>query len=747
MHRSCLGWISLFLLITAFDLSTARAQARDSSATATIEVPAIRVVLDPQRIIGSEAEAASIPGSAHFIGPEDLERRKLLYGDVHRILRQVPGINVQEEDGYGLRPNIGLRGTGSERSSKITLMEDGVLIAPAPYAAPAAYYFPVAGRMEAIEVRKGSSQIKYGPYTTGGAINLVSGSIPDDFSLFADVQAGADATRKAHLRVGDRYDHGGWLAETYQITTDGFKRLAGGDDTGFEIRDYVVKLALHTLADAATYQKLELKLGRYDETSNETYLGLAETDFRADPVRRYPASQKDVMNADHNQVQLRWTVRPSDRFDVTTVVYGNDFHRNWYKLDGVLGKGIAEMLENPDDFPDAMSILEGGSSPGDALTVRANNRTYYARGAQSVIGVGLGEAVLHAIELGLRYHRDQEDRFQHDDKYRMEAGRMVLTSEGAPGSQANRVNNARAWALHLQDEIAFGRWTVTPGIRYETIEFERTDYAASDSQRRAPVGVVENSVDAVIPGIGASYVWREGAYLFAGVHRGFGPPGPGADRETRPEESVNYELGIKLRRPWLDTQLLGFYNDYDNILGKATLAVGDSGGAGDLFNGGAVRVRGIELGIEIDPAEARGRAFRMPIRLAYTLTRADFLTSFDSDFEPWGTVERGDELPYLPAHQVFAEVGFERGPWMARLGVNHVSEMRTEAGQGSIPAGSGTDAFTVWSASSELAITSWSTVFAGVENLTDEVYIVARRPAGARPGLPRTLSAGVRIRH
>jgi Fe(3+) dicitrate transport protein len=413
----------------------------------------------------------------------------------------------------------------------------------------------------------------------------------------------------------------------------------------------------------------------------------------------------------------------------------------------VLGEGIAKVLENPDDFPEAMSILEGGTSPGDALTVRANNRTYYARGAQSVIGVGLGEAVLHAIELGLRYHRDQEDRFQHDDQYRMEAGRMVLTSEGAPGSQANRVSNARAWALHLQDEIAFGRWTVTPGIRYETIEFERTDYAASDSQRRAPVGVVENSVDAVIPGIGASYVWREGVYLFAGVHRGFGPPGPGADRETRPEESVNYELGIKLRRPWLDAQLLGFYNDYDNILGKATLAVGDSGGAGDLFNGGAVRVRGIELGIEIDPAEARGRTFHTPIRLAYTLTRADFLTSFDSDFEPWGTVERGDELPYLPAHQVFAEVGFERGPWIARLGVNHVSEMRSEAGQGSIPVGSGTDAFTVWSASSELAITSWSTVFAGVENLTDEVYVVARRPAGARPGLPRTLSAGVRIRH
>jgi len=166
---------------------------------AVISLPG--VVVNRAIMTGGNMGVKDIPGSAYYISPKELQR--FGYNDINRTLRTVPGINIQEEDGFGLRPNIGMRGTGVERSSKITVMEDGILMAPAPYAAPAAYYFPTVGRMQAVEVVKGSSQVKYGPYTTGGAINLVSTQIPTDLSGNINLLAGNFGGRTLLANLGD----------------------------------------------------------------------------------------------------------------------------------------------------------------------------------------------------------------------------------------------------------------------------------------------------------------------------------------------------------------------------------------------------------------------------------------------------------------------------------------------------------------------------------------------------------------
>ena len=86
--------------------------------------------LEEITIIGSREDAQALPGSGSVIDNTQIQIEAA--NDINQLLKTVPGMYIQEEDGYGLRPNIGIRGATSERASKVTLMEDGVLITPAP---------------------------------------------------------------------------------------------------------------------------------------------------------------------------------------------------------------------------------------------------------------------------------------------------------------------------------------------------------------------------------------------------------------------------------------------------------------------------------------------------------------------------------------------------------------------------------------------------------------------------------------
>ena len=701
--------------------------------------------MDRTRLVGDPSRHDAIPGSAQVLTRQDLEAQNSAYDNVHDVLRLMPGVNIQEEDGYGLRPNIGLRGTGVQRSAKITVMEDGILAAPAPYTAPAAYYFPVTGRMEAVEVRKGSSQVQYGPRTTGGALNLASSSIPTRTSWSAELAGGQNSTFKARGRVGGRTENVGWLLETYQLRTEGFKDLVGRSNTGYGVGDYLGKVRVNTDRDASLYQELEVKVGVNVHRSNETYLGLTDGDFRDNPTLRYPASQPDVMNADHRLLQARWFVSPGDLWNLTATAYRNDFSRNWYKLQSVLGSGIGTILDDPVGHAAELAVLRGADSDPDALKVRANNRVYFSQGLQATVGLRFGEGVMHDVEIGGRLHADQEDRFQLEDGYEMSSSTMLLTSRGKPGSQSNRVAHAKAVAVHVKDDLRVGRWTLSPGLRLERVDFSRTDYSKDDPHRTEPTRVRESRVTAWMPGIAVSIAADPQTHVFAGIHRGFGPPAAGADPDTRPEESINYEVGVRFHGgSGIATSATLFYSDYTNILGTATLSTGDDG-SGDQFNGGAAEVAGVELALGLDPLRNSAGTLRLPISVAYTFTSAAFSTSFDSDYDPWGTVVSGDELPYLPRHQFSAVVGLEGLGWGVTLSTFGASTMRTEAGHGDLDASSSTDAYAVLNLMAKYHTPYNGTLYLGVQNLLGATYIVARRPAGARPGLTRTVMAGFRI--
>ena len=292
------------------------------------------VIIKSNAIFGNKFVAQNRTGSAYYLSTNEL--KKYSHSDINRVLKVVPGVTYYEEDGFGLRPNISLRGTSPERSAKISLMEDGVLIAPAPYSAPSAYYFPSVGRMQAVEILKGSSQVQYGPFTTGGAINMVSTEIPETFKGTLNASYGTFDTSQLYGNVGSTGEHFGYMLEFLNYTSNGFKNLNNDLNTGFDINDIVAKIGYKIGTNKKVNQRLDFKFHFYDELSNETYLGLTEDDFLNRPFDRYASSQIDNMDADQMQYQLTHTLNIADRIRITTDGYINQFSRNWYKLDDVV---------------------------------------------------------------------------------------------------------------------------------------------------------------------------------------------------------------------------------------------------------------------------------------------------------------------------------------------------------------------------------------------------------------------------
>jgi len=678
-------------------------------------------------IFGSDTSVNNIPGSAHQLSQDDLD--KFDYTDIMRTLTAIPGVYVLEEDGYGLRANIGMRGTGQNRSEKVTIMEDGVLAAPAPYSAPAAYYFPTAGRMQQVEVLKGTSSAMYGPRTTGGVINMLSRQIPEEeIAGQMSVQAGQDGFAKVHGVVGGTGENISSVFEVFRYQADGYKDINHSDqDTGFVKNDVLGKVRYSTDDDASFYQELEFKVKYSDEESDDTYMGLTEADFNVDPYSRYSASQNDNMSTEHLQLQLSHAIELSSRFNLGTTVYHNDFSRNWYKTSKVDGKSLGD---GGIEIAAEHDKLATGSIDVD---VKANNRDYLSQGIQTVLDADFND---HQVKFGIRYHQDEMDRYQWVDEYELDSSyNMTLTEAGQPGTDSNRIDSASALALFIHDEWTVGKFVINAGLRYENMTIEREDWGKNDPDRLGAPQFKKNELDVVLPSIAMTYHVTDDLVLIGGVQKGFAPPSPGNEEATN-EESINYEFGTRYANNAFNAEALLFLSDYDNMHGNCTASQNcEDDNIGEQYNAGAVKITGLELkaGYAFDYGD-----ISMPVDLTFTHTQTEFLNSFDSDF--WGDVEAGYEFPYVPTNQLQLTLGLVGDKWRTNLLVRYTGEMRSDAGIGE--SDENIDAHTVVDFVASYDVATNQQVRFSVDNLLDETYMATRMHGSVMVGKPLTVSVG-----
>ena len=700
---------------------------------------------------------ARTPGSAHVINNKKLERQE--YDDPQAILQTVPGVYARTEDGVGLRPNIGLRGTNPNRSSKVALMEDGVPFGPAPYSAPAAYYFPLMQRMYQVRVLKGPATIVYGPQTVGGAIDYVTRPIPASPSGNVDLGLGQYGYGKFHGWYGSSNDSDGFLLEAVHLRDSGFKELPDDSDTGFYRNEFMVKASHAFDPSSSLRNELQLKATYSEEDSHETYLGITDDDFHADPLQRYAASQMDRMRWNRTAVALTHVLEPLPTMKITTTAYRNDFHRVWRRLKGVRGVGgeggLFDALLDPngsDQNRHLIAVLRGeedslGGQSGDVLLWGPNDREFVSQGIQSVISFEpVTGPFAHRIEYGIRLHYDRVERRQSEDAYLMLGGKMV--PEGSPTvvTEFNEASTESA-ALYVIDAISWKTLTLTPGVRLEFWHASGTNKAANTEDG--------GSAQVVLPGVGAFWSITDELGVLAGAYRGFSPPPPplpaeeavGTPQAERglkdPEFSVNYEAGARFMLDKARLELIGFYNDYTNLTDICTQSSGCLDQSLDRqFDAGRARIYGLEAYAEHEPELG---PVKFPLNVAYTLTFAEFLDRFDSSDPMWGSVLPGDDLPYVPRHQLNATAGVEVGPGGGYATFTYVAAMREEAGGEPMDDALHTDEQAILDLGAHYRVLGPVELYANLRNVFDSHDLVARRPFGARPNAPRWLQVGAKI--
>jgi Fe(3+) dicitrate transport protein len=708
-------------------------------------------------VIGTGDHADALPGSASVVDLEDLERSRSF--TVLEALRQVPGVFARDEEGAGLRPNIGIRGLSPIRSTKVLLLEDGIAFGFAPYGDNSAYFHPPLSRFESIEVLRGAAQIRFGPQTIGGVVNYITPDAPDQFTGRASASLGNRGYREADVMLGGPALGGNVLLHANRRLSDGNR-----DNQRLRLSDFYGKSEW----DLGGAGDLELRLSHTREDSQVSYTGLTRAEFAAAPRGNIFANDEFTIR--------RWSGVAAHGIDLgdwgtlRTNAYYHHFDRVWARQSSNSG-------QRPNDASDPLcgSIANLNTTCGNEV----RDRTYDTFGIESRLTIAHGGDA-GSTEVGIRWHREEQRRVQINSD--TPTGRTPGISVNA-GVRENSQRFVEAFAIFAQSDIRLGALSLQPGFRAEFIDYRRVTLPTSILVGGRPNGTFtapaegRSNLESAVPGVGATWRISPAITLYGGVHRGFAPPraediitAAGGSVDLDAERSWNYELGARgTLLSGLTFDATAFRLDFSNQIIPSSVA----GGVGTtLTSAGRTRHSGAELSMNYS-SRAAGLTEGLDIfaRTAITwVADANFASTRiatapcfdgrvtgDAVAAAGGTIPcgiardvRGNRLPYAPEWLYSAAIGVERGGWSAQAEVQGQSALYTDDA----------NLIAVSPDGQRGRVAGWTVVnltlnwapegspfsgFLAVKNVLDDLFITDRA-RGILVGTPRLLQAGVTVR-
>jgi Fe(3+) dicitrate transport protein len=628
------------------------------------------------RVIGDKADALQkIPGSGTLVTTKEIERAQPV--DVAEMLRRVAGLTATQEEGGGLRLDVGIHGLDPGRSRRVLILEDGVPVSVNPYAEPDLYYVPDIARMRGIEVVKGSGNILFGPQTIGGVINFLTVLPPEH--LHERVEAGVgywagDRCGSSGLCIlGNRpmgyssvvashgdapSEHVRYLVHVQRKDSDGVQGEA------FHTTDVLGKVVF----DTSSRGEAMLKLGFHDDQAMSDDNGLTLGMYQSDPRQptRAPADHSSQQRFDVALIQQQ---RLDQNTKLTTIAYAYRTQRIWNRQDydrNTPGAGLLPLNQYD-------NIVGDQDLTGGAIYFRTTDtildRHYEVAGVEPRLEwrTKTGD-IGHTLNAGARLL--------------YEAAHYEQRSGGTPTSTAGTLDyvfDHSTWAVaaYAEDRLEVRDWLlVTPGIRFEDAYFSSNVSRQGDVDTSQPAS---GQSSGAVPGIGM-VAGKPAANVYAGMHVGWAPPritspiSPKAGTsvaQLAAESSINYELGTRVTYKRLaHFEGTAYLIDFDNQVVSSSGALASSP-VTQLANGGNTRHMGVEGAASFGLGEAlKLRPTAIDLGLRYTLARAVF------DGGAWN----GHWLPYAPAALLVATVDVEHPSGIAgQVAWTYVGEQFTDA--------------------------------------------------------------------
>lgn len=683
-------------------------------------------------VIGSREALLEIGGSAATVEGVDLYQAHVL--TTNEALRKVPGVVVRDEEGMGIRPNIGIRGMNPTRSTKTLLLEDGLFLTFAPYGDNASYFHPSMDRFERVEVLKGADQLLYGPQTISGTVNYVTPNPPATPGGFAALTAGSRDYLNGQVYYGGWFGPVGAQIDYVNKSGDGAR-----DNTEHELQD----LGTKAIVQIDPTQALIGKFSFFKEDSQITYTGLTEAEVRNFGLQ-YNPFENDRFNTERYGTSLthNWDILPF--INLASSAYWTSFDRNWWRASSNSLDTFCNVPNHRNDRLDGVAIdVDGCRADG-----RVRSYETYGWEQRATIETKIADGVTNEFKAGYRLHEERQDRLRIRANSPFERTGTIL-------EDTNREVQARSF--FAANKIEIGAFSVMPIIRYEEIEYDQLNNL---NDKRGAIEITET-----VPGISFGFMPSKSVKFFAGVHEGFAPPtvadsinGEGESVDTESEHSTNYEAGFK-SQPVDGMTLDGTYfrNEFDNLIASGSVA-----GNVPLAQGEAL-FEGAELLLRLESDKLAGTSFNLYTQVAWTwLWSAEQLTPFVqvANGLPVGGDTTGNRQPYAPEHTVTARVGYaKKGQFDVHLEAVYVGEQYGDFlnledgsdhpdGPNSNNARSGQfgtiDEQLIFNFGATYTYQPTKTDFyVAIKNLFDEEYIVDRT-RGILPGAPQLVHFGIK---